>query len=188
MVQIGLKENGQCVDRNGNGVIDTSTGLGDIKPWPNLGGADTNGGVTTAEDECIIHYVRTAGTNVRTVAVDASNNVWVGGLGNRVHDCSTPMAMRWLAPRSTWAAAGMGVWWTPTAFCGRPRPTFSDTMLLRYVQPSIGAVPELRKLRLRTRDRHKRVHLAHELEHELCPEDLLRWGVGRHLWDLWGGR
>lgn len=33
VVKIGLVENGQCVDRNGNGVIDTSTGLGDIKAW-----------------------------------------------------------------------------------------------------------------------------------------------------------
>ena len=74
------------MDRNHNGVIDTSTGLGDIMPWPNAGGADTNGGVTTAQDECIIHYVRTAGTSVRTVAVDGSNNVWVGGFSNRVHE------------------------------------------------------------------------------------------------------
>jgi len=86
VVHIGLVENGQCVDRNGNSSIDTSTGLGDIKPWSNTGGVDSGGGVTTAEDECIIHYVRTAGTNVRTVAVDGSNNVWVGGLGNRVHE------------------------------------------------------------------------------------------------------
>ena len=60
--------------------------MGDIKSWSNAGGANTNGGVTTAEDECIIHYVRTAGTNVRTVAVNGSNNVWAGGLGNRVHE------------------------------------------------------------------------------------------------------
>jgi streptogramin lyase len=90
VVHIGLEENGQCVDRNGNNAIDTSTGLGDIKPWPNTGGADTNGGVTTAEDECILHYVRTAGTNVRTVAVDGSNHVWVGGLTNRVHELLDP--------------------------------------------------------------------------------------------------
>jgi YVTN family beta-propeller protein len=86
VVHIGLEENGQCEDRNTNGTIETSTGLGDIKSWSNAGGADTNGGVATAEDECVIHYVRTAGTNVRTVAVDGSNNVWVGGLSNRVHE------------------------------------------------------------------------------------------------------
>jgi YVTN family beta-propeller protein len=86
VVHVGLEENGQCVDRNGNGSIETSTGLGDIKPWTNSGGADNNGGVSTAEDECIIHYVRTSGTNVRTVAVDGLNNVWVGGYANRTHE------------------------------------------------------------------------------------------------------
>lgn len=86
VVHVGLLENGQCVDRNTNGVIDTSTGLGDIRAWTNPGGVDDLGGVSSADDECIIHYVRTAGTNVRTVAVDGSNNVWIGGLGNRVHE------------------------------------------------------------------------------------------------------
>jgi streptogramin lyase len=86
VVQIGLRENFQCVDRNGNGVIDTSTGLGDVKPWPNPGGVDNNGGVSSAQDECIINYVRTNGANVRTVAVDAQNDVWVGGFTNHKHD------------------------------------------------------------------------------------------------------
>lgn len=84
VVSIGLKENGQCQDRNGNGTIETSTGLGDIKAWPNGGGADNNGGVTTAEDECIIKYVRTSGTNVRHLSVDGNNNIWVGGFTNNV--------------------------------------------------------------------------------------------------------
>lgn len=86
VVHIGLLENGQCEDRNGNGIIETSTGLSDILPWTNSGGADNNGGVSTAADECIIHYVRTSGTNVRTVAVDGANNVWVGGFGNLEHE------------------------------------------------------------------------------------------------------
>ena len=79
VIQVGLEENGQCVDRNANTVIDTSTGLGDIKPWLNGGGVDNNGGVTTADDECIIKYVRVAGNNVRHVSVDGNNNVWTGG-------------------------------------------------------------------------------------------------------------
>ena len=80
VIKIGLKENGQCIDRNGNGVIDTSTGLGDIKPWPNTGGPDNNGGVSTAEDECILIYQRLPNApNARHVSVDASNNVWVAG-------------------------------------------------------------------------------------------------------------
>jgi uncharacterized repeat protein (TIGR01451 family) len=86
VVHIGLKEAFQCVDRNGNGVIDTSTGLGDIKPWPNTGGADNNGGVSTAADECIINYVRVNGTAARTVAITADNDLWVGGYGNQKHD------------------------------------------------------------------------------------------------------
>lgn len=86
VIHIGLLENGQCVDRNANGLIDTSTGLGDIRPWLNPGGVDNGGGVSTADDECIIHYVRTAGTAVRTVAVDGANNVWVGGWNNRIHE------------------------------------------------------------------------------------------------------
>ena len=79
VTQIGLVENGQCVDRNGNGVIDTSTGLNDIKAWPNASGVDSNGGVETAVDECILTYVRTNGVAIRQVSVDADNHVWVGG-------------------------------------------------------------------------------------------------------------
>jgi len=79
VVHLGLEENGQCSDRNGNGQIDTSTGLGDIKGWANTGGVDNAGGVSTATDECIVHYVRTAGTAIRHVSVNPSNDVWVGG-------------------------------------------------------------------------------------------------------------
>jgi YVTN family beta-propeller protein len=86
VVHIGLEENFQCVDRNGNGVIDTSTGLDDVRAWPNTGGADNDGGVSTAEDECIIHYTRVTGTGTRTVAIDANNDVWVGGTGDRDHE------------------------------------------------------------------------------------------------------
>ncbi len=80
VVQIGLLENGQCVDKNGNGVIDTSTGLGDIKPWPNASLVDTDGGVETAADECIIKFVRLPDSpQARHISVDAGNNIWVAG-------------------------------------------------------------------------------------------------------------
>jgi hypothetical protein len=86
VTHFGLAENGQCVDRNGNGVIDTSTGLGDIMAWTNTGGADTLGGVGTAEDECILQYVRVNSFGTRHVAVDAANDVWVSGIGGRYFD------------------------------------------------------------------------------------------------------
>lgn len=69
----------KCVDRDQDGLIATSRGLGDIRPWTNAGGADDNGGVTTADDECVINYARVTGSNTRTVAVDAQNRLWTGG-------------------------------------------------------------------------------------------------------------
>jgi streptogramin lyase len=68
-----------AVDRDGDGLLKTSRGLGNILSWSNAGAVDSNGGVSTAEDELIINYTRTVGTNARGVAVDANNDVWVGG-------------------------------------------------------------------------------------------------------------
>ncbi len=75
-----------CIDRNGDGLIKTSRGLGDIRAWSNANWADSSGGVSTADDECICNYVRTNGTNVRHVSVDKNNNVWVGGYTNGSFD------------------------------------------------------------------------------------------------------
>ncbi len=66
-------------DRDGDGLIKTSLCLGDILPWSNAGGADTNGGVSTADDEAIVIYQRVNGSCIRHVSVDANNDVWVGG-------------------------------------------------------------------------------------------------------------
>ncbi|MGR0482405.1 MAG: Vgb family protein [Candidatus Electronema sp. V4] len=71
-----------CVDRNGDGLIRTSKGLGDILPWPDngdgAGGAD--GIVQDAVDECILIYQRMPDApNTRHVSVDRENNVWVAG-------------------------------------------------------------------------------------------------------------
>jgi hypothetical protein len=81
VIHIGLLENGGCVDRNGDHVIETSTGLGNILPWTNVGETDTNGGVATAQDECIRHYARVSSSGTRHVSVDANNDVWVSGIG-----------------------------------------------------------------------------------------------------------
>ncbi len=75
-----------CIDKDGDGLIKTSRGLGDIRSWSNTDGADDNGGVSTADDEAILLYVRVNGTNVRHVSVDKDNNVWVGGYSNNAFD------------------------------------------------------------------------------------------------------
>ena len=78
-----------CLDRDGDGYIRTSRGLGDILPWSNerggVSGVDSMGGVSTAEDEAILEYVRVQGTGTRTVAVDKFNDIWVGGTDINVH-------------------------------------------------------------------------------------------------------
>ncbi len=86
VARIGLEENGQCVDRNGNGMIDTSTGLADVRAWPNVGGVNTFEGVSTAADECIINYTLINSTGARHVSVDGNNDVWAGGTGGRHFD------------------------------------------------------------------------------------------------------
>lgn len=83
VLHIGLEENGQCEDRNGNGVIDTSTGLGNVLAWADDSGAR---GVATAADECIVHYTEVHSRGTRHVSVDGDNNVWVGGVTLRNFD------------------------------------------------------------------------------------------------------
>lgn len=77
-----------CVDRNGDGLIRTSRGLGDILAWPNvtdgMGGAD--GIVQDAVDEAIVVYQRTSGLNTHHVSLDAQGDVWVGGFPNTSDD------------------------------------------------------------------------------------------------------
>jgi RHS repeat-associated protein len=86
VVHVGLVENGQCQDRNGNGTIETSTGLGDFRPWPNTNDADTTGGVSTAADECILHYTRVNSSGTRHLSVTTDNDVWVSGTGGQRFD------------------------------------------------------------------------------------------------------
>ncbi|MCA9717437.1 MAG: hypothetical protein H6713_27855 [Myxococcales bacterium] len=86
VVHVGLLENNQCVDRDGNGRIDTSTGLGDVLDWTNTGGVDSNGGVETAKDECLLHYTRVRSSGTRHASVTEDNDVWVSGTGGRHFD------------------------------------------------------------------------------------------------------
>ncbi len=79
VVKVGLLENGQCVDRNKNGKIDTSTGS-NLMAW--------------GQDECVLLEVSLSkgnevtctvgqqcpsnGSGPRGIAIDANNNLWAG--------------------------------------------------------------------------------------------------------------
>lgn len=102
-VKIGSGLAFQWVDRNGNGVLDTSqfdavSGQPNILPWTNPDGVCTSGylgdpnagDVQYAQDELILAYRVFDGNNqpmgTRTMAVDRNNDVWVGGNANRWHE------------------------------------------------------------------------------------------------------
>ena len=76
-----------CLDRDSDGLIKTSRGLLDIRPWVNAtdGAGSTDGAphiakVQDADDECILIFQRTPGADaVRHLSVDANNDVWIGG-------------------------------------------------------------------------------------------------------------
>jgi len=70
-----------AVDRDGDGLIHTSRGLGDVLSWPDLG--DGDGGLTAelqdAEDEGSLLFQRTTAAAVHHVAIAPDGRVWVGG-------------------------------------------------------------------------------------------------------------
>ncbi len=110
-----------AADRDGDGLIKTSRGLGDISPWTNAGRADSLGGVSTAEDELVINYVRTAGAGTRTVAVDGNNDVWVGGHRDYDHEkISGETGLPVPGTRFNLGVAATAAWLTATACFGRP--------------------------------------------------------------------
>jgi hypothetical protein len=71
-----------CVDRNGDGLIHTARGANLQLPWSNAGNADSLGGVSTADDEAILRYLRVVPIGVRTIVVDPNNNLWIGSYQN----------------------------------------------------------------------------------------------------------
>ncbi|MCA8980013.1 MAG: hypothetical protein KDC14_08310, partial [Planctomycetes bacterium] len=73
-----------AVDRDGDGLIRTSMGSGDVLAWPDVtdGAGGAGGGpalVEDAVDEAILVYQRTAATQNRQISIDGSGQVWVGG-------------------------------------------------------------------------------------------------------------
>jgi hypothetical protein len=93
-----------CVDRDGDGLIRTSTGLGDILPWGNDFGVDDAGGVSTAEDECILNYTRIVAVGARTIAIDANND----GRASGVTSFDSKLCLRFHSVRVE-VGAGYGV-------------------------------------------------------------------------------
>ena len=78
VTHVGLAELNQCIDRNSNGTIETSTGYDDVEAWP---GSDSN--AANAADECILHHVDTdtvlgGFADSRHMSIDANNKLWVG--------------------------------------------------------------------------------------------------------------
>jgi streptogramin lyase len=65
-----------CVDRNGDGLIRTSSGLESILAWPGA-----HGSAETADDECVCQYWRVEANPTRHFCIDGNDNVWIGGPG-----------------------------------------------------------------------------------------------------------
>ena len=130
-----------CVDRDGDGLIRTSRGLGNVLDWPNVtdGAGGAGGGpalVEDAEDECILVFQRTTGPIVRHVAVDTNNDVWVGGYPlfptsfDRLDGDTGAIVQTFAAPGCGGFGGlndGNGVLWSAS---------FADNQLLRYVKAS----------------------------------------------------
>lgn len=89
LTKVGLKEFGQCVDRNENGEIDTSTPVAANAETETAFSPDIRDWGDAPADECILLHVTLTGngsdvatpSDIRTVAIDPDNNVFVGGYG-----------------------------------------------------------------------------------------------------------
>jgi len=73
-----------AVDRDGDGLIRTSMGAGDVLAWPDVTDGDGGAGggpalVEDAVDEALLVYQRTQSAKNRQVSFDAGGSVWVGG-------------------------------------------------------------------------------------------------------------
>ena len=141
-----------CEDRDGDGLIKTSRGYDHTTgqfnvdytftalPWTNAAGADTNGGVSTAEDECITAFVRTVGTQVRHVSVDGNNDVWVGSYTNRMFE-KLDNATATQVPGSVFTGTGgIGGYGGLVDSCGVLWSAQYGGVLMRY-DPAVG-VPQ----------------------------------------------
>src|SRR5262249_51458984 len=72
----------------GDGYIKTSRTTNNVLNWPTNSVGGGLGSVLNAEDECIINYVRVPAQFASALAVDANNDVWVGGYCDDNEPCS----------------------------------------------------------------------------------------------------
>ncbi|HEY1172625.1 MAG TPA: putative Ig domain-containing protein, partial [Verrucomicrobiae bacterium] len=79
VAMIATPESGRWVDRNNNGVLDTSLGSGDVRAWT---GTTVNG----ALDELIVFYVKVNGRTIRHLSMNPDGNIWAGGNSLNVFD------------------------------------------------------------------------------------------------------
>ncbi|WP_269540004.1 tandem-95 repeat protein [Cerasicoccus fimbriatus] len=79
IVKIVTPESEQWVDRNGNGELDTSSGLGDLRFW----GASTlpENAADVATDELVVMHIETGISQLRFITIDQFNNIWAAGTG-----------------------------------------------------------------------------------------------------------
>jgi streptogramin lyase len=82
VTRICTPESGLWIDKNGNGVCDTSAGLGDVLKWKDN---ETND-ISLAEDECIINFIKVSSKGTRHISVTSNNDVWVSGANIPIFD------------------------------------------------------------------------------------------------------
>jgi hypothetical protein len=132
----------QGFDYNNNGVLDTSTRLGEVFPWPNPDGDCDNFEASEARDELIQVY-RVFAANVdgdpywdpmgtRTIAVDRENHVWVGGFNNRWHERIDGQTGATLTPGAQRACGGYGGLVDCNGVLWSARGSGSENSLLRF--------------------------------------------------------
>ncbi len=98
-----------CVDRDGDGLIKTSMGLGHVLPWSSPSDPATSDGCGYAEDEAILSYVRVSSSGARALAVDANDNAWIGDWDNGVHEKLNGMTGE-VVPGTRYPAEGNGLY------------------------------------------------------------------------------
>lgn len=84
VVKIGNGLAYQWIDRNNDGILDTSTGTTPLN-WTNDDTLCEASDIQYADDELILIYMPVPPIATRTLAVNRKNNVWVGGSFDRSH-------------------------------------------------------------------------------------------------------